>query len=403
MHIALAVCLSVLFLAAVYGEQRCSATGLVSSVESLSVLDRWCNTPRGAFCVSFVHVRADKGAVDCQQCIASPCPATSYAQHSTPAQGRFGQPYVWLPLHAWHTLLKHEANASQLRGIGHFSGNLCTQLKRTPLACLEPWHRSHSKPRVQGGGLETIQAGRDLNHSLSSAPGRTAPMEYTKISQFKHLVEVYAGSISTVYKGICVATGLHVVVKVYHKSKMTAKQEHKLVREVDIQNRVKDCPFVCQLLATFSDTDKVRVRHTVFCLLRSAVFAHSGNRIESTLAQPFGAALGASVPRNAPNQLGKVVPVTYPHVVHAPALCASVRMHFLPAGPLVLVHVQAAGKNVIESTMFQRDSAHALVMGTGCDEPSGLPFVSNGCPDGGVSVNRRETLLPRILPSAHLL
>ena len=78
------------------------------------------------------------------------------------------------------------------------------------------------------------------------------------MSQFKHLVEIYAGSISTVYKGVCVASGLRVVVKAYHKAKMTPKQVHKLEREIDIQQRVQGCPFVCQLLATFEDITEVR-------------------------------------------------------------------------------------------------------------------------------------------------
>lgn len=42
----------------------------------------------------------------------------------------------------------------------------------------------------------------------------------------------------------------------YHKEKMTPKQMHKLKREVEIQFLVRDCPYVCQLLAYFEDDDK---------------------------------------------------------------------------------------------------------------------------------------------------
>ena len=111
---------------------------------------------------------------------------------------------------------------------------------------------------------EQIQA-RAYARSVSAAPARG--VDYTRISQFKHLVEIYAGSISTVYKGVCVATGLRMVVKVYHKAKMTAKQVHKLAREIDIQQRVQGCPFVCQLLATFEDAAEVRVTFQ-FCAER---------------------------------------------------------------------------------------------------------------------------------------
>jgi serine/threonine protein kinase len=108
-------------------------------------------------------------------------------------------------------------------------------------------------PRMQAGAAEKIRA---LGRCASATPGCAAAVDYARISQFKHLREIYAGSISTVYKGVCVASGAHVVVKVYHKAKMSPKQHHKLAREIDIQNRVKDCPFVCQLLATFEDANE---------------------------------------------------------------------------------------------------------------------------------------------------
>lgn len=79
---------------------------------------------------------------------------------------------------------------------------------------------------------------------------------YHSISQLSNLVEVYKGSISTVYRAKCVASGSRVVVKMYHKGKMTPKQLHKLQREIDIQTLVRDCPYVCQLLAHFEDDEK---------------------------------------------------------------------------------------------------------------------------------------------------
>lgn len=79
---------------------------------------------------------------------------------------------------------------------------------------------------------------------------------YNSISQLSNLVELYKGSISTVYRAKCVASGARVVVKMYHKDKMTGKQMHKLKREIDIQTLVRDCPYVCQLLADFEDDAK---------------------------------------------------------------------------------------------------------------------------------------------------
>eukprot|EP00892_Ulva_mutabilis_P000440 jgi/Ulvmu1/10397/UM061_0081.1 len=79
---------------------------------------------------------------------------------------------------------------------------------------------------------------------------------YSSISQLSNLVELYKGSISTVYRAKCVESGARVVVKMYHKEKMTPKQMHKLKREIDIQTLVRDCPYVCQLLAHFEDEEK---------------------------------------------------------------------------------------------------------------------------------------------------
>ena len=170
---------------------------------------------------------------------------------------------------------------------------------------------------------------RSLGRSITAPRSGAAHIKYTNISQFKQLVEIYAGSISNVYKGVCAVTGARVVVKIYHKAKMTPKQVsrvslamctgaiaivlcrestlasiasrapqaacaplsqplctlsrtarslkapqnarhqdaskcaapspqvHKLGRELDIQQRVRDCPFVCQLLAHFEDASEV--------------------------------------------------------------------------------------------------------------------------------------------------
>lgn len=94
-----------------------------------------------------------------------------------------------------------------------------------------------------------------FSRSFSSVQARN--INYTRLSQFKQLVEIYSGSISTVYKGVCAESSTRVVIKVYHKDKMTAKQHHKLEREIKIQTCVKDCPYVCQLLGVFSTTAEV--------------------------------------------------------------------------------------------------------------------------------------------------
>lgn len=77
------------------------------------------------------------------------------------------------------------------------------------------------------------------------------------MSQFANLVPVYKGSISTVFRAKCVETGRRVIVKVYFEEKMTPKQMHKLDREVELQNVVKNCPFVCQVLASFHEESKM--------------------------------------------------------------------------------------------------------------------------------------------------
>jgi serine/threonine protein kinase len=108
---------------------------------------------------------------------------------------------------------------------------------------------------VQESAKESGIAAAGVARSFSAVKARE--IRYTRLSQLKQLVEIYSGSISNVYKSVCVESGTRVVVKVYHKDKMTAKQHHKLQREIEIQTRIKDCPHVCQLLGVFSTTGEV--------------------------------------------------------------------------------------------------------------------------------------------------
>lgn len=69
----------------------------------------------------------------------------------------------------------------------------------------------------------------------------------------------------------------------YHTHKMTPKQVHKLTREVEIQFLVKDCPYVCQLLAYFED-EKCKYLVLEDCAggdLFKRLLKHGGNLTES--------------------------------------------------------------------------------------------------------------------------
>lgn len=81
-------------------------------------------------------------------------------------------------------------------------------------------------------------------------------VQYTSINQFSNRTEIYNGSISTVYKAVCVETGTKVVIKVYHKAKMNERHYHKLDREMEVQTKIQDGPYVCQLYAIFEDDEK---------------------------------------------------------------------------------------------------------------------------------------------------
>lgn len=67
------------------------------------------------------------------------------------------------------------------------------------------------------------------------------------------MISVYKGAISTVYRARCVETGRKLIVKIYFQERMNPKQLHKLEREVQIQNMVKDCPYVCHLVGHFHE------------------------------------------------------------------------------------------------------------------------------------------------------
>lgn len=81
---------------------------------------------------------------------------------------------------------------------------------------------------------------------------------YNNISQFSQKVELYRGSVSTVYKASCVSTQSKVIIKAYHKSKMHPKHHHKLHREIAAMRSLNG-PYVAQLYATFEDPNCIYI------------------------------------------------------------------------------------------------------------------------------------------------
>ncbi|KAL3133733.1 hypothetical protein ABBQ32_008223 [Trebouxia sp. C0010 RCD-2024] len=59
-------------------------------------------------------------------------------------------------------------------------------------------------------------------------------VEYTSITQFQSKVELYRGSISTVYKALCTISKQTVIIKAYEKAKMKTKNFLRMEREIKL-------------------------------------------------------------------------------------------------------------------------------------------------------------------------
>lgn len=83
-----------------------------------------------------------------------------------------------------------------------------------------------------------------------------APGYYHSANQFSAKVELYRGSVSTVYKAVHDATGARVILKCYHKKKMHEKHYHKLEREIRVMVAMRG-PYVAELYGWFSDEESI--------------------------------------------------------------------------------------------------------------------------------------------------
>jgi hypothetical protein len=77
---------------------------------------------------------------------------------------------------------------------------------------------------------------------------------YTCLSQFINRLELCRGVASTIYLATCAATRAKVVLKVYAKRRLSARQKSELARELALLKRLAG-PFVVRLLGSF-ETDK---------------------------------------------------------------------------------------------------------------------------------------------------
>eukprot|EP00879_Flechtneria_rotunda_P023005 GHRR01024316.1.p1 GENE.GHRR01024316.1~~GHRR01024316.1.p1 ORF type:complete len:327 (+),score=110.61 GHRR01024316.1:681-1661(+) len=83
-------------------------------------------------------------------------------------------------------------------------------------------------------------------------------IKYDSVSQFSQKVELYRGSVATVFKAVCIATNLKVIIKAYYKQKMHPKHFHKLHREIAAMKMLNG-PYVSEFYATFEDSQCVYI------------------------------------------------------------------------------------------------------------------------------------------------
>ncbi|KAL6766001.1 kinase-like domain-containing protein, partial [Haematococcus lacustris] len=82
--------------------------------------------------------------------------------------------------------------------------------------------------------VHAVDAALLSRSSCVSQPKPTMHPHFCKrsIAQYSQKVELYRGSVSTVYKALDDVTGTKVILKCYHKKKMQAKHYNKLDREI---------------------------------------------------------------------------------------------------------------------------------------------------------------------------
>ncbi|KAK9795608.1 hypothetical protein WJX73_009393 [Symbiochloris irregularis] len=86
------------------------------------------------------------------------------------------------------------------------------------------------------------------------SPSHPSQVHYTSISQFQQQVELYRGSVSTVYRGICSTTSRSVIIKCYVKAKMKPKNVTRMEREIKLMQSLGDGDCLVQLYGVF-ETD----------------------------------------------------------------------------------------------------------------------------------------------------
>lgn len=89
-------------------------------------------------------------------------------------------------------------------------------------------------------------------------PEPLEPPSYTSVTQFSQKVELYRGSVATVYKGLCIESNIKVIIKAYHKHKMHLKHHHKLKREI-LAMKALSGPLVAQIYSTFEDANNIYI------------------------------------------------------------------------------------------------------------------------------------------------
>ncbi len=85
------------------------------------------------------------------------------------------------------------------------------------------------------------------------APGR---VRNAAAAQYTQRIELYRGSVSTVYRALDDVNKQRVILKCYHKSKMQDKHYHKLDREIQAMQAMKG-PYVADLYDWFEDADAI--------------------------------------------------------------------------------------------------------------------------------------------------
>lgn len=111
-----------------------------------------------------------------------------------------------------------------------------------------------SSPAAHMAQLSAAAAAAD-RHTEAAGPS-PASVHYTSLNQFQNKVELYRGSISTVYKALCIATRQAVIIKSYEKAKMKQKNFLRMEREIKLMNMLGGDGLV-QLYSVFEeDTHK---------------------------------------------------------------------------------------------------------------------------------------------------